>query len=146
MKIANRMHHFALGVKNLDESVRWYEEKLDFKVERRFGFPEAGTEIAHLLCDGLRLELLAREGSVAGPDVGRDPFEALLTEGAKHIGFLVDDIQEAAAELQRRGVELVAPPTVVEPAGVANLWIRDPSGTLIEIAQHLHPESASSNK
>ena len=138
MNLAQQMHHFAIVVADLDEALRWYEEKLGFKLEKRFGFPEVGTEIAHIVSDsGLRLEVMSRAGSVSGPDVGRDAFGALLTQGAKHIGFLVQDVDATAEELQRRGVELVHEPTTVPPAGVRNCWIRDTSGTLIEFVQVL---------
>ena len=133
------MHHYCVVVPDLEEAVRWYSEMLDFDVvERRFGFPEAGTEIAHLVNDGgIRIELIAREGSVAGPDAGRDVFDALLVQGSKHIGFLVEDMEAAVDELRRRGVEFVMEPNAVEPAGVTNFWIRDPGGTLIEFDEWL---------
>jgi len=138
-KLALGMHHYCVVVPDLEEAMRWYSEKLDFdEVERRFGFPEAGTEIAHLVNDGgIRIELIAREGSAAGPDADRDVFGALLVQGSKHIGFLVEDMGAAAEELRRRGVELVVEPNAVEPAGVTNFWIRDPAGTLIEFDEWL---------
>ncbi len=137
MILANRMHHFAIVASDLDAATEWYREMLGFEVERRFGFPEAGIEIAHLLCGELRIEIIARQGSAAGSDVGRDAFSALLTQGAKHIGFLVDDIEAVAGELKRRGAEVVHEPVAVEPAGVMTFWIRDPDGTLIEFDQWL---------
>jgi catechol 2,3-dioxygenase-like lactoylglutathione lyase family enzyme len=134
-----RMHHYAIVVPDVDEAVRWYGEKLDFEVERSFGFPEVGTRIVHLTnANGLRIEVIERDGSTAGPDVDQDPFGALLVQGSKHIGFLVEDVEAAADELRRRGVEeFVMEPNVVEPAGVTNFWIRDPAGTLIEFDQWL---------
>jgi catechol 2,3-dioxygenase-like lactoylglutathione lyase family enzyme len=132
------MHHYAIVVTDLEEAVQWYREKLDFEVERSFGFPELGTKIAHLTnANGLRIEVIERDGSTAGPDVDQDAFGALLVQGSKHIGFLVEDMQAAADELRRRGVEFVMEPNVVEPAGVTNFWIRDPAGTLIEFDQWL---------
>lgn len=133
------MHHYCIVVPDLEEAVQWYSEMLDFeKVERRFGFLEVGTEIAHIVnANGVRIEIIAREGSEAGPDAARDVFEALLVQGSKHIGFLVEDISAVAEELRRRGVEIVLEPNVVEPAGVTNFWIRDPAGTLIEFDEWL---------
>jgi catechol 2,3-dioxygenase-like lactoylglutathione lyase family enzyme len=99
------MHHYCVVVADLEEAIRWYSEKLDFgEVERRFGFPEVGTEIAHLVnANGVRIELIAREGSEAGPDAERDVFGALLVRGSKHMGFLVEDVGAVAEELRRRG-------------------------------------------
>lgn len=132
------IHHYAIVAPDLDKAVRWYQEKLNFEIERTFGFPEAGTKVAHLTNgNGLRIEIFERDGSVAGPDVNEDPFGALLVQGSKHIGFLVDDVDATADELRKRGVELLVEPTVVEPAGVKNCWVRDPAGTLVEFDQWL---------
>jgi methylmalonyl-CoA/ethylmalonyl-CoA epimerase len=132
------IHHFALVVPNLDASVEWYGRVLGFALERRFGFAEAGVDIAHLLGPaGVRLELIQQAGSGPSPDLERDAFGALLTQGAKHIGLLVDDIEAAAAELKAKGAEVVHEVTTVEPAGVRNFWIRDNAGYLLEINQWL---------
>jgi catechol 2,3-dioxygenase-like lactoylglutathione lyase family enzyme len=132
------IHHYAIGVADLDRSVSWYGRVLGFRLERRFGFPKLGTAIAHILHPtGVRIELLERSGSTPGPDVEADPFGALLVRRAKHIGLLVADVDATWERLQALGVDLVAPPTNVEPAGVRNCWIRDPDGTLIKFPQWL---------
>lgn len=132
------LHHYAIGVADLDRAVEWYGRMLGFKMERRFGFPQSGTEIAHIVDEnGIRLELLKRDGSVVGPDIAEDPFSALLVRGAKHVGFLVDDVDALWTLLSERGAEPVAAPTSVQPAGVRNCWFRDPDGTLIEFDQWL---------
>lgn len=133
-----QFHHFALVVPDLDAAVAWYGDLLGFRPERRFGFADAGVEIAHVVNDaGVRLELIQQAGSAASPDAGRDVFAALKTQGAKHVGFLVADLDAAARELRARGVEIVADVTVVEPAGVRNFWVRDTAGNLIEFNQWL---------
>ncbi|HEX8393917.1 MAG TPA: VOC family protein [Longimicrobium sp.] len=132
------IHHFALVVDDVDTSAAWYESTIGFALERRFGFPEAGVQIAHVVSpSGVRIELIAQAGSVPSPDVGQDAFGALRTRGAKHIGLLVDDIDAASDELRAKGVEFVHDVTTVQPAGVRNFWIRDNSGNLIEVNQWL---------
>lgn len=109
--------------------------ELGFVLEWRFGFAEAGVEIAHVVSPaGLRLELIQQAGSVPTPDVDQDDFEALRTQGAKHVGLLVDD---ALAELRGKGVKLAHEVVVVEPAGVRKFWVRDNSGNLIEFNEWL---------
>ena len=118
----------------------WYRDVLGFALERRFGFPEAGVEIAHVVsAAGIRIELIQQAGSVPSPDVDRDAFGALRTQGAKHVGLLVEDIEAVAAELRAKGAEVIHEVTVVAPAGVRNFWIRDNAGNLIEINQWLSP-------
>lgn len=136
--VIQKIHHFALVVQDLDASVSWYRDTMDFALERRFGFPEVGVEIAHILSpNGVRIELIQQAGSGVSPDVGQDAFGALRTRGAKHIGLLVDDIEAVARNLREKGVEIVHDVTTVEPAGVRNFWIRDNSANLIEINQWL---------
>lgn len=133
-----QFHHFALVVADVDASTRWYGDVLGFALERRFGFAEAGVEIAHVVSTaGIRLELIQQTGSAPSPDVGQDAFGALRTQGAKHVGLLVDDADAALAELRAKGVEVVHEVTTVEPAGVRNFWVRDNSGNLIEFNEWL---------
>jgi len=132
------LHHFALVVPDVDASASWYCDTLGFARERRFGFAEAGVEIAHVVHpSGVRLELIQQAGSVPGPDAGRDAFGALHVQGAKHVGLLVDDAAAALATLRARGVEVVHDVTPVEPAGVRNFWVRDNAGHLIEFNEWL---------
>ena len=67
-----QIHHFALVVPDLNASVNWYSDALGFRPERRFAFPEAGVQIAHLVTDtGIRVELIQQDGSAQGPDAGQ---------------------------------------------------------------------------
>lgn len=138
--VVKQIHHFALVVQDVEASVRWYEDMLGFRLERRFGFQEVNVEIAHVLTpSGARIELIEQVGSKPSPDEGQDAFGALYTRGAKHIGLLVDDIGAVAEELKAKGVEVVHEVTTVELAGVRNFWIRDNSGNLLELNQWLEP-------
>ena len=49
-----------------------------------------------------------------------------------HVG---DDVDEAYAEAQRRGYEIVHPLTE-EPWGIRRFFVRDPEGNVINIAGH----------
>jgi methylmalonyl-CoA/ethylmalonyl-CoA epimerase len=130
------IHHYAVSVKNLDEAIQWYGELFGFGVERRFGFPELRTEIAHILSPaGIRIELLYTEGSAPGPDLGKDAFGAIANRGAKHIGMQVENVREAAALLVAKGVTVLHDVTRVEKAGVTNFWLLDPDGNHIELVQ-----------
>jgi len=136
--VIERFHHYALVVPNLEDAIAWYQDVFAFRLERQFEFADVKLRIAHIMTDsGVRLELLEQEGSVPSPDIGRDAFTSLYTQGSKHVGFHVADLDAVAAALQQRGVTVVHPVTVVEPAGVRNFWIRDNAGNLIEIAQPL---------
>ncbi len=130
------IHHYALSVKNLDETIKWYGEIFGFTLERRFGFPQLKTEIAHIILPvGIRIELLYTQNSSPSPDVGKDAFGAIANQGSKHIGLQVENVTEAAAELKLKGVRVLHDVTRVEKAGVTNFWILDNEGNHIELAQ-----------
>lgn len=132
------IHHFALSVADLDGSVKWYTDNLGFALERRFGFPELQTEIVHLISSSnIRIELLWQADSKKGGDDGLNAFEAIGLQGAKHIGLLVENVDEAYVGLKARGVTILHEPVTVEPAGVRNFWILDNEGHHIEINELL---------
>ena len=133
-----QIHHFGLVIKNMDDSLAWYKEKLGFELEKRWRFPEApDLEFAHIRSGNVRFELFENKGSSASPDEGADVFSALTTRGAKHVGLLVDDIEALKNELEEKGVELISDIMTVEPVKVRNLFIKDNSGNQIEFDQPL---------
>ena len=132
------IHHFALSVPDLDAAIAWYGRVLGFQLERRFDFPDSGTNIAHLLSPaGIRLELLYTPDSTPSPDLGLDAFGAIAHQGAKHIGLQVESLEAALAALQSQDVTVLHPIATVEPAGVRNFWVLDLAGNQIEIVQPL---------
>lgn len=129
MNLTQTLHHTAIEVRDLDGAIGWYRDHLGFQFERRFELAYAGIAIAYMTSDALRIELLRR---AEGEDA------SAATEGFRpsmHICFAVDDIDAAAAELRRRGVEFAQEPKLIEPAGVKNLWIRAFEGHLIEFLE-----------
>jgi catechol 2,3-dioxygenase-like lactoylglutathione lyase family enzyme len=47
----------------------------------------------------------------------------------------VDDVEGAYADAQRRGLEIVYPLTD-EPWGIRRFFVRDPAGTVVNVASH----------
>lgn len=134
LMLSDRIHHFGVAVAELEGAVAWYCEKLGFTVEKRFSLPEAHLDIVKLANPrGVRIELLKsfREGVTRSDEQGLDE------PGAKHLCFLVDDIEEAVAEMRRRGIEVVQKPKVIEASGEKNCWIADLEGNRIEYIEEL---------
>ena len=133
-----QVHHFGLVIKDMDASVAWYRDKLGFELEKRWSFPDVpNLEFAHIKSGNVRFELFENKGSSPSPDEGADVFGALNTQGAKHVGLLVDDIEALKSELEEKGVELISDIMTVEPVNVQNLFIKDNSGNQIEFNQLL---------
>ena len=139
MDPTSRFHHCALVVADLEASLEWYQEKLDFRVESRFFLPEAQLDIAYLVSPGgFRLELITRRQTSA-EQPGDAPTADLITPGRMHICFEVKDVEAAAETLRQRKVTFVQQPKTIETAGVKNLWIADNEGNSIEFLEIIAP-------
>ena len=133
MKLNYPLHHCAVAVADLEATIAWYCDKLDFRVEKRFTLPDAKLEIVKLISDGgVRLELLAQT-DVIGAIRDQD----LMAPGAKHICFATGDVEKTAAEMRRRGVKITQEPKVIPESDEKNLWIADNEGNLIEFIEEL---------
>jgi len=148
---ALKLHHFSISVRDLDESIQWYEAVLGMKLERigSLASPEITGRNAFLVRDGLRVEMWALEGAAPVPPERLAPNTDLLTGGTKHIGFEVDNLQSVIDEMVRQGVDIATvqrhrgephlfeehpetePGKSKKPAFAA--FIRDPNGALIEL-------------
>jgi methylmalonyl-CoA/ethylmalonyl-CoA epimerase len=88
----------------------------------------------------VRFSLQGLSLKVAGakplPDERRQPDTDVHTHGNKHVSFAVDDVREFAAELRRRGADIV---WVKEMKHGSNIFIRDNAGNLIEFVQSSRP-------
>ncbi|HET6568908.1 MAG TPA: VOC family protein [Rhodothermales bacterium] len=134
MHLAEHWHHCGIAVSDLDAAISWYEDNLGFRVEKRFRLPDAHLDIANLTSpSGARIELLQQETPTPSPNTGRD----LLTPGAMHLCFEVDDVEALTAELKARNVQITQEPKIIAPAGVKNCWIADLEGNPIEFIEPL---------
>jgi catechol 2,3-dioxygenase-like lactoylglutathione lyase family enzyme len=130
-----RADHPGLRVPDLDAAVEWYTRTLDFRLT-------ATTEAVGLDWvflsppndDSVSIELAAGPGATDRP--GGDDLEASLRmHGWHHFCWRVVDIEATLAELERRGVKIVAGPLEYEPIRRRGALFSDPWGNLFEIIQ-----------
>lgn len=125
-------HHVALTVNNIDESVKWFQEKLGFEVTHRYK-KETG-EIIHIKRDQVRIELFCLGDTRLLPDYRKDLMSDLHTVGTKHLCIEVENLDNTIDALKKKGVEFV---TEVDTAGFGGRFIffKDCNGILIELYQ-----------
>jgi len=126
------LHHCAISVPNLEETIRWYKEKFGFSLIRRSVIPGLNVKVAHMQGAGFILEIFEAEGARPLPDDRRYPNRDLLTHGHKHFSLGVRDARQAAKDLEAMGVEIAM---VAEVDGTYGVFVRDNSGNLVEVFQ-----------
>jgi len=103
----------------------------DVEAARRFY-----TDFLGLAVEEMNLGWVARyrthDGRASVQVVTRDATSPVDSVLSVHVG---DDVDDAYAEAQRRGYEIVHPLTT-EPWGVRRFFVRDPAGNVINIVSH----------
>jgi methylmalonyl-CoA/ethylmalonyl-CoA epimerase len=135
-------HHGGISVPDLEAAITWWRDVLGFEVERRFPIPAIPAEVAILRNGPLHIELFEVPGAQPLPPQRRMPDTDVHTHGNKHIAFAVHSVKEFAAELQRRGADVV---WVKEMPQGANIFIRDNAGNLVEFVQETPPTGSTAS-
>ncbi len=128
-----KIDHIGIAVKNLDEALKFYEEKLGLKATGTEVVEEQKVRIAFLPVGESKLELLEStdpEGPVA-------KFIDSRGEGVQHIALRVDNVEEKLKELEEQGVRLIdkTPRYGAGGARIAFLHPKSTYGILLELCQ-----------
>lgn len=128
-----RFDHVGLNVADLPAMTAWYCSTLDLEVEFEFALDQFDFRGVMLRsADGWRLELLCRDGNVAGLQAA-NPVEAALTRGFGHLALDVPEVDPAYDALLAAGAtDRMSPRPSPEP-GVRMAYVADPEGNLVEL-------------
>lgn len=119
-----KLRHIAISVPDLKKAARFYEQA--FELERL-----SENDIAINLSDGVvNLTLLHfPTDEMAGDERGKDFF------GIHHIGFVVEDAEDATRRVEENGGKYMQP-APGPPGRNAEMKFRDPNGVVFDISQH----------
>lgn len=125
--------HVGIAIKNLDETLKFYEDVLGIKCSGQEVVEEQKVKVAFLPLGESEIELLestTEDGPIA-------KFIEKKGEGIQHIAFRVDDIEKILEELKAKGVRLIdeKPRYGAGGAKIAFLHPKSTSGVLIEISE-----------
>lgn len=127
-----KLHHVAVAVESVDDSVVFYRDVLGLRVTRVVTVEDRGLKVALIDTGNSEVELL--EPTTDDNTVRR--FLDRRGQGLHHICFQVDDVAAAMRELGDRGAEFVEP--VPREGAVGLVSFISPSvagGVLVELAQ-----------
>lgn len=114
----------TLKVKDINESIKFYEEVIGLKVANRFDTGQ-GMEIAFLGDGDTKVELVCNQGQTdinVGVDISW--------------GFEVDSLDDAIALVKEKGIEIEGGPFQPNPH-TKFFYILDPNGMKIQIVENV---------
>lgn len=100
---ALKVDHIGIAVKNLDETLKFYQEVLGLDCQGTEVVEEQKVKVAFLPVGDTEVELLestSEDGPIA-------KFIEKNGEGVQHIAFRVDNIEEAIAYMQEKGMRMI---------------------------------------
>jgi methylmalonyl-CoA/ethylmalonyl-CoA epimerase len=128
----NKIDHLGIAVKNLDETVKYYESALGLKCEHIEEVPSQKVRTAFFNVGGTHIELLE-------PTSPESPIAKFLEKnphgGIHHVAFGSDDITGQLAKAKDAGVRLINETPVPGAHGkqVAFLHPKNTFGVLTEL-------------
>lgn len=130
-------NHFmvAISVADLNVETAWYVDKLGFTLvkDTKIG---GGTPVRWLVNGNQRIELILAAGSVAGTPRAAPPRHAGI-RGISQVTLETTDIAAVRAALVAKGVTPAMDITEVAPLGIKVMYLLDPEGNAVEIAQKI---------
>lgn len=101
--MVKKVDHIGVAVKNLEETLKFYEQTLGLKAAGTEIVEEQKVKVAFLPIGDTEIELLestSEDGPIA-------KFIAKNGEGVQHVAYRVENIEAAIAEMQEKGIRMI---------------------------------------
>lgn len=133
---ALEFNHFmvAISVQDIEKETRWYVDNLNFTVEKDASLRDGAVHFRWLRNGNERIELLTVANSQPGPARPAPPGHAAV-RGISQVTLQTNDIEATKAALAAKGVTPALDITEVAPLGIRVLYLLDPEGNPVEIAE-----------
>lgn len=128
------IEHIGIAVKNLEESIKFWEEKLGLKCYAVEEVKDQRVKTAFLMIGQTKIELL-ESTDPEGP-IGK--FIEKKGEGIHHIAFASENVAGDLAELESKEIQLIdkTPRKGAEGLNIAFLHPKSTFGVLTELCEH----------
>jgi methylmalonyl-CoA/ethylmalonyl-CoA epimerase len=130
----SHIEHIGIAVKNIKESIKFYEEALGLKCYRIEEVEDQKVLTAFFQIGQTKIELL-ESTDPEGP-IGK--FLEKRGEGIHHIAFATDKLASSLKELKNKGIRLIdeEPRKGAEGLNIAFLHLKTTNGVLIELCEN----------
>jgi len=128
-----KLDHVGIAVKSLDETLKFYTDVLGLDLASVEIVEEQKVKVAFLPIGDTEVELLestADDGPIA-------KYIERSGEGVQHLAFLVENIEEAIAEMQDKGMRMIdkMPRYGAGGAKIAFMHPKDSYRVLVELCE-----------
>lgn len=129
----SHIEHIGIAVKDLSESIKYYENVLGFKCYSIEEVPEQKVKTAFFMVGQTKIELL-ESTDPEGP-IGK--FIEKKGEGIHHLAFAAKGLEDALQEVETKGVQLIdkTPRKGAEGLSIAFLHPKSTGGVLTELCE-----------
>lgn len=131
--MVKKIDHIGIAVKNLEESLKFYESVLGLKVAGTEIVAEQKVKVAFLPTGDSEIELL----EATSEDSPIAKYIEKNGEGVQHIAYRVGDVEAAIAEMKEQGLRMIdeKPRYGAGGAKIAFCHPKSTGGVLIELCQ-----------
>lgn len=129
----SHIEHIGIAVKNIDESIKYYENVLGLKCYAVEEVKDQKVKTVFFMVGQTKIELL--ESTEPDGPIGK--FIEKKGEGIHHIAFATNNLKEALIEIEAKGVQLIdkQPRKGAEGLNIAFLHPKSTSGVLTELCE-----------
>ncbi len=121
-----KVHHIAITVNNLEESVKFYTQVLGFKIVKKFAREDMAAYATFIKLNNFQIELWQfkdlKENSNSLDDI--------KVRGIRHLAFEVDNLKETIATLKDKGLQFSE--SKLGASGHYYCFTTDPNGVALE--------------
>ncbi|MEP0986640.1 VOC family protein [Ekhidna sp.] len=123
---------FAIVVKDIEQSIEWYNNNLGFELANKTESKERGFVIANMTSSITQLELIELKGSMSLSEASKLSGASKL-EGLFKIGFKTSFFDDYVQLLKKNNVNFHGDVVNDPNSGLRMVIIKDPDGTRIQL-------------
>ena len=133
---ALEFNHFmvAISVSDIEKETTWFVDNLGFTVAKDASVRDGAVKFRWLTNGNERIELIQIANSTPAPARGTPPGHAAI-RGITQVTLESRDLEATRAALAAKGITPALDITDVAPLGIRAMYLLDPEGNAIEIAQ-----------
>ena len=133
MSQIKKINHVAIVVKDIDESLKFWETALGLKLDHIEDVPSQASKVAFIPVGEGEIELVQPTST----DSGMAAYLEKRGEGLHHVAYTVDSIQDRINELKEAGVRMIdeKPRLGAHHMNIAFLHPKSSHGVLTELCE-----------